>query len=176
MHNVIWLSFGKAEHVWVRRKKIVIRNADSYFLMSRNFCSWIFISKIGIKWIKKNQAADLEIGFLIKSISKPYSRATVISTAWESKFKFNLRFFHFNKNYSRNKPASLNCNYTVYSNRFFRAWSMCAESSGRKSHWRASNGVHFLRRYNQQVRDRGAWKAPLPPAVSTIGLDFNPKT
>ena len=33
--------------------------------------------------IKKNYAADPEKGFLKKSISKPYGRATVMPTAWE---------------------------------------------------------------------------------------------
>ena len=31
----------------------------------------------------KNHAADPEIGFLTKSISKPYGRATAIPPAWE---------------------------------------------------------------------------------------------
>ena len=33
--------------------------------------------------ITKNYAADPEIGFLTKSISKPFGRATAIPTAWE---------------------------------------------------------------------------------------------
>ena len=32
--------------------------------------------------VTKNHAADPEIGFRTKSISKPYGRATVIPTAW----------------------------------------------------------------------------------------------
>ena len=45
------------------------------------------ISKIGVKTnsriITKNDAADPEIGFLTKSISKPNGRATAMPTAWE---------------------------------------------------------------------------------------------
>ena len=45
------------------------------------------ISKIGVKInlkiITKNHAADPEIGFLTKSISKPNGRATAMPTAWE---------------------------------------------------------------------------------------------
>ena len=33
--------------------------------------------------IMKNRAADPEIGFLTKSISKPFGRATAKLTAWE---------------------------------------------------------------------------------------------
>ena len=33
----------------------------------------------------RNHAADPEIGFLTKSISKPYSRATAMPPAWELK-------------------------------------------------------------------------------------------
>ena len=39
--------------------------------------------KIFLRMITKNHAADLEIGFLLKSILKPYGRAAVIPTAWE---------------------------------------------------------------------------------------------
>ena len=46
------------------------------------------ISKIGVKVnlriITKNHAADSEIGFLKKSITKPYGRATAMPPAWES--------------------------------------------------------------------------------------------
>ena len=45
------------------------------------------ISKIGVKMnlriITKNHAADPEISFLTKSISKPNGRATAMPTAWE---------------------------------------------------------------------------------------------
>ena len=51
------------------------------------FFSWIFISKIGVKInlriTIKNPAADTEIEFLTKSISKPYGNATTMPTAWE---------------------------------------------------------------------------------------------
>ena len=36
--------------------------------------------------ISKNRVADPEIGFLRKSILKPYGRAAVMPTAWELKF------------------------------------------------------------------------------------------
>ena len=39
----------------------------------------------------KNHAADPEIGFLTKSISKPYGRATAMPTAWELKAILNTR-------------------------------------------------------------------------------------
>ena len=45
------------------------------------------ISEMGVKMnlriIMKNHAADPEIGFLAKSISKPNGCATAMSTAWE---------------------------------------------------------------------------------------------
>ena len=41
--------------------------------------------KMKLRLIKKNHAADTEIGFLKKSISKPFGRATAMSTALESK-------------------------------------------------------------------------------------------
>ena len=47
----------------------------------------MLISKMGLKMnsriITKNHAADPENGFLTKSISKPYDRATAMPTAWE---------------------------------------------------------------------------------------------
>ena len=39
--------------------------------------------KMNGRIIKKNHPTDPEIGFLIKSISKPYGRATAMPTAWE---------------------------------------------------------------------------------------------
>ena len=39
--------------------------------------------KINLRIKTKNQAADPEIGFLKKSISKPCGRATAMPTAWE---------------------------------------------------------------------------------------------
>ena len=39
--------------------------------------------KINLRIITKNHAAEPEIGFLIKSISKPYGRATAMPAAWE---------------------------------------------------------------------------------------------
>ena len=38
---------------------------------------------MNLRIIKKNHAADPEIGFLTKSISKPYGRATAIPSALE---------------------------------------------------------------------------------------------
>ena len=37
--------------------------------------------KMNLKIVTKNHAADQEIGFLIKSISEPYGRATAMPTA-----------------------------------------------------------------------------------------------
>ena len=37
--------------------------------------------KMNLRIITRNQAADLEIGFLVKSISKPNGCATVMPTA-----------------------------------------------------------------------------------------------
>ena len=41
--------------------------------------------KMNLSIITKNHAADPEIGFLTKSISKPNGRATAMPTAWELK-------------------------------------------------------------------------------------------
>ena len=35
--------------------------------------------------VKKNRAADQEIGFLTKAILKPYGHSAVMPTAWELK-------------------------------------------------------------------------------------------
>ena len=57
--------------------------------VSGNFISRILISKISVKRnlriISKNHAADPEIGFPTKSISRPYGRATDMPTAWQLK-------------------------------------------------------------------------------------------
>ena len=39
--------------------------------------------KMNSRIITKSDAGDPEIGFLTKSISKPYGRATAMPTAWE---------------------------------------------------------------------------------------------
>ena len=39
--------------------------------------------KMNLRIITKNHAADPEKGFLAKSISKPYGRATAMPPAWE---------------------------------------------------------------------------------------------
>ena len=41
--------------------------------------------KMNSRIITKNHAADPEIGFLAKSILKPYGHATAMPTAWELK-------------------------------------------------------------------------------------------
>ena len=43
---------------------------------------------MNLRIITKNQAADPEIGFLTKSISKPNGRATAMPTAWELKINY----------------------------------------------------------------------------------------
>ena len=48
------------------------------------------VLKINFKIITKNHAADPEVGFLTKTISKPYGRATAMSPAWVfSNFTFS---------------------------------------------------------------------------------------
>ena len=44
------------------------------------------VLKINLRIITKNHAADPEIGFPTKSISKPYDGATAIPPAWELTF------------------------------------------------------------------------------------------
>ena len=39
--------------------------------------------KMNLRIITKNHPADPEIGFLTKSISKPYGRATAMPPAWK---------------------------------------------------------------------------------------------
>ena len=55
------------------------------FSVPRNFFTRTLISKMAVKMnlriITKNHAADPEIGFLTKSISKPNGRATAMPTA-----------------------------------------------------------------------------------------------
>ena len=64
------------------------------------------ISKMGVKMnlrlITKNHAADPEIGFLTKPISKPYDCAMAMSQAWElnglnSLMIINYLYFACNK-------------------------------------------------------------------------------
>ena len=60
---------------------------NEIFLVPKNFLSKMFISKMSVKInlriITKNHAADSEIWFLTKSISKPYGHAIALPTAWE---------------------------------------------------------------------------------------------
>ena len=44
--------------------------------------------KMKIRVITKSHASDPEIVFPTKSISKPYGRATAMSTAWELKVDY----------------------------------------------------------------------------------------
>ena len=60
------------------------------FSVSRNY----FNNNILI--ITKNHAADAELGFLTKSISKPKSRATAMPTSWEL---INENLFIQNQNF-----------------------------------------------------------------------------
>ena len=43
--------------------------------------------KMNSRIITKNHETDPEIGFLTKSISKPYGRATAMPTAWELMYR-----------------------------------------------------------------------------------------
>ena len=45
--------------------------------------------KMNLRIITRNNAADPEIGFLTKSISKPYGRATAMPPAWELNKRYN---------------------------------------------------------------------------------------
>ena len=51
------------------------------------------VIKIKLRMITKSHAADPEIKFRTKSISKPYSHATATPPAWESMQKFCLKYF-----------------------------------------------------------------------------------
>ena len=46
--------------------------------------------KMNLRILTKYHAANPEIGFLIKSISKPYGRGTAMPTAWELILKIAL--------------------------------------------------------------------------------------
>ena len=39
--------------------------------------------KMNLRIVKKNHAGDPKIGFITKSISKPYGRGTAMPPAWE---------------------------------------------------------------------------------------------
>ena len=49
------------------------------------------VVKMNFRMITKNHAADPEIGFLTKSILKPYGRIIAMPTAWELPEIFYLR-------------------------------------------------------------------------------------
>ena len=49
----------------------------------------------------KNHAVDSVIGFLTKSISKPYSRATAMPPAWELTIKLTLDSIHGRKYHNK---------------------------------------------------------------------------
>ena len=63
------------------------RGSKIIFFGAKEFLTWTLISKMAVKInlriITKNHAADPEKGFLTKSISKPYGRATAMPPAWE---------------------------------------------------------------------------------------------
>ena len=48
--------------------------------------------KMNLRIVTENHAADPEIGFLTKSISKPYGRATAMPPAWELRLKNVLEY------------------------------------------------------------------------------------
>ena len=50
-------------------------------LISAHYTQTKFVVKVNLTIITKNHAADPEIGFLTKSISKPYGRATAMPPA-----------------------------------------------------------------------------------------------
>ena len=50
--------------------------------------------KMNLRIITKNRAADPEIGFLTKLISKPYGHATAMPPSWEL---CNDVFFYFSE-------------------------------------------------------------------------------
>ena len=50
---------------------------------------------MNLRMIIKKHAADLEIGFLKKSISKPYGHATAMPTAWNLSLPMTGRALHF---------------------------------------------------------------------------------
>ena len=51
--------------------------------------------KMKLRIITKNHAADPEIEFVTKSISKPFCRATAIPTAWELIMIIETKIFRF---------------------------------------------------------------------------------
>ena len=50
------------------------------------------VVKMNLNTLTKNHEAVPEIGFLTKSISKPYGRSTAMPPAWELKLKVNRIF------------------------------------------------------------------------------------
>ena len=69
--------------------------------------------KMNLRMITKNQAADPEIGFLIKWISKPFGRATAMPPAWELRKLFLSSLVNvilgenFRKRYSHRPSTSV---------------------------------------------------------------------
>ena len=67
---------------------------------------------MNLRIITKNHAADPEIGFLTKSISKPSGRATAMPTAWELiKFEIKVNYEQFEIKFRESEYLSLE---TVY--------------------------------------------------------------
>ena len=64
--------------------------------------------KRNFKIITKNHAADSRVGFVIKLISKPYGRATVMPPAWELKLRVRIRKIIFQWNLKR-APVNFSC-------------------------------------------------------------------
>ena len=81
------LLFTLIKYIWVYEN----RASEMIFLVSKNFFARTLISKMAVKMnlrlnlITKNHAADPEIEFLTKSISKLDGCATAMPTAWELK-------------------------------------------------------------------------------------------
>ena len=68
---------------------------NEIFFCVTDFFAWMLISKMGVKMnariITKHHEVDPEIGFLTKSISKPYGRATAMPPAWEQIFDSQIK-------------------------------------------------------------------------------------
>ena len=78
-----WQNFSISIYVLVNKN----RASEMVFLVLRDFFTWFLISKmaekINLRITTKSHAADSEIGFLAKSISKSNGCATAMPTAWD---------------------------------------------------------------------------------------------
>ena len=86
------------------QKSVLLRNPwklgfENDFFLFKNFFSRILNPEMDVKMnlriITKNHAADPEIGFHTKSISKPYGRATAMLPSWELRSEI-LKFLGLN--------------------------------------------------------------------------------